>query len=304
MAYSYDDYLQQFISYLTFEKRYSKLTVQAYNTDLEQFFLFIQLQYPTLQLITIKHTHIRSWLASAQQDKKGNTILSSRSINRKISTLKSFFKFCCKQKLIEVLPTEKLVSPKNSKRLPAYLQENQMVSLLEEIDFGTDFAGLTKRIIIEILYCTGMRRAELVNLQPSQIDFSGQLIKVIGKGNKERYIPMMPQLANLLKQYFTAKAELEFADNSVAIVMPNGKKMYDKYVYNIATQYIGLVTTQPKKSPHILRHTFATSLLENGAELNAIKELLGHASLAATQVYTHNSIEKLKKVFEKAHPKS
>ncbi|MCX8471435.1 MAG: tyrosine-type recombinase/integrase [Chitinophagaceae bacterium] len=209
-----------------------------------------------------------------------------------------------RQNIIKELPTTKIVSPKVAKRLPTFLQENQMSTLLDHVSFAQTFEGKTERIIIELLYSTGMRRIELCHLKESQIEFGTKLIRIIGKGNKERLMPMVPNLANLLQDYLIEKSKIENVNNEYLLVLKNGKPLYEKFIYNVAKKYLGMVSTQDKKSPHVLRHTFATHILNNGAQLNAVKELLGHANLAATQIYTHNSIEKLKKVFEKAHPKA
>jgi integrase/recombinase XerC len=209
-----------------------------------------------------------------------------------------------RQNIIKELPTTKIVSPKVAKRLPTFLQENQMSTLLDRVSFAQTFEGKTERIIIELLYSTGMRRIELCHLKESQIEFGTKLIRIIGKGNKERLMPMVPNLANLLQDYLIEKSKIKNVNNEYLLVLKNGKPLYEKFIYNVAKKYLGMVSTQDKKSPHVLRHTFATHILNNGAQLNAVKELLGHANLAATQIYTHNSIEKLKKVFEKAHPKA
>jgi integrase/recombinase XerC len=291
--------LSSFLQYLQFEKRYSILTVQAYSRDLEQFFVFVSTTFGHIEPNQIKHLHIRSWLAQLKEIDN-----SSKSINRKISSLKSFFKFLLRQNIIKELPTTKIVSPKVAKRLPTFLQENQMSTLLDHVSFAQTFEGKTERIIIELLYSTGMRRIELCHLKESQIEFGTKLIRIIGKGNKERLMPMVPNLANLLQDYLIEKSKIENVNNEYLLVLKNGKPLYEKFIYNVAKKYLGMVSTQDKKSPHVLRHTFATHILNNGAQLNAVKELLGHANLAATQIYTHNSIEKLKKVFEKAHPKA
>ncbi len=291
-----------FLNYLKSEKRYSDLTVQAYNRDLEQFFSFMEANYAHLTAESqINHLVIRAWLASLKDI--GNT---ARSINRKISTLKSFFKYLQKKGVIIEAPTGKIISPKVQKRLPTFVQAQQMENMLDHTPtFPEGIEGITHRLIIELLYGTGMRRAELANLRTAQIEFSNKTIRVIGKGNKERLIPLLPNIGALIQDYITEKATLNEANIEYLIVVPNnGKPLYHKYIYLVVKKYLQANTTLQKNSPHVLRHTFATHLLNEGADINAIKELLGHTSLAATQVYTHNSIEKLKKAFQKAHPKA
>lgn len=291
-------HLSDFIGFIQFEKRYSDNTVQAYQKDLEQFFLFIANQFEINEAESVKHIHIRSWLASLKEGK-----MESKSINRKISSLKSFYKFLLKKGIVKTSPTSKLISPKNSKRLPVFVNETNMQVLLNEVSFPEGLRGKTERIIIEILYQTGMRRAELLGLTISNIDFSQSQFKVLGKGNKERIIPFGKELKFLLEDYMH-KRNLVDSSHDKLLILENGKPLYAKFVYNVVTQYLGVATTLEKKSPHVLRHSFATHLLNQGADLNAVKELLGHANLSATQIYTHNTIEKLKDVYKKAHPKA
>ncbi len=292
-------YVSEFLGYLQYEKRYSTNTVQAYQRDLEQFFLYIQSHYDDVQFNELTHIHIRSWLASLRENE-----LQARSINRKISSLKSYFKYLLKKGLVGVTPMSKIISPKNSKRLPVFVNETNMDQLLEHIEFPADFEGKTDRMIIELLYQTGMRRAELIQLQLSQVDFYNRSLKVLGKGNKERIIPISQYLCDLIKSYLEERKAIEHADEHHLLIRKNGKALYPKYVHATVTNYLGLTTTLDKKSPHVLRHTFATHLLNKGADLNAVKELLGHANLTATQIYTHNTIEKLKEIHKKAHPKA
>lgn len=291
--------ISEFIDYLQYEKRYSLHTVQAYNRDLEQFFLFIQSNFEELELVAIKHTHIRSWLATLKEND-----LEAKSINRKISTLKSFYKFLLKKGIVTISPMSKIISPKNNKRLPVFVNETNMENLLETIDFPTDFKGKTDRLILELLYQTGMRRAELIGLNLISFDAYLDQLKVLGKGNKERIIPISKELTLLIKDYIVERNKLETIQTDALLTLENGKALYPKYVYNTVTRYLGATTTLDKKSPHVLRHTFATHLLNKGADLNAVKELLGHANLTATQIYTHNTIEKLKDIYKKAHPKA
>lgn len=295
-----DPHIQQFLGYLTFQKRYSKHTIISYKNDLVSFFDFLEINFGSTPLSDIKASFIRTWLASLKEEG-----MEARSINRKISTLKSFFKYFLKQQLLTVSPMATIVSPKASKRLPQYVEQADINTLLEQVEFPDNWEGRTHKLLISLFYNTGMRQAELVGLKESQIDSGNGNIKVLGKGNKERILPVSKPLMNELQRYTRDKrSELENADTTYLFVNSKGKKLYPKYVYNAVRYYLSLITTIDKKSPHVLRHSFATHLMNNGAELNAVKELLGHSSLAATQVYTHNNIEKLKDVFKKAHPKA
>ena len=291
--------INTFLNYLKFEKRYSLHTIISYETDLGQFFAYLLSQYPNTSINEIKPILIRSWLATL----KGEEDLSAKSINRKISSLKSFFKYQLKLGAIVQTPMTTIVSPKISKRLPVFVQENHIETLLTHVQFTDDWKGETEKLVIELLYATGIRLSELINLKETQIDAAYQQIKVVGKGNKERIIPISNQLLQSIKNYIANKQQTE---NSVAnlFITNKGKPLQPRIVYGFVKQYLSLVTTVQKKSPHILRHSFATHLMNNGADLNAVKELLGHSSLAATQVYTHNTIEKLKEVYKKAHPKA
>src|SRR6266487_3345822 len=290
-------HIQSFLDYLRFEKRYSQHTLISYQNDLEQFFKFLT-QYDDLTIDIITATYIRSWLAELKSEN-----ISAKSINRKISTLKSFFRFMMKQGIIKQTPMTTVVSPKINKRLPAFVEEKNTHTLFTYVEFGDDWKGKTERLILALFYNTGIRVSELISLKEKQVDGNYSQLKVLGKGNKERIIPVSKELLKELKDYVAQKpAKLE----GIAEVFVNGKgkPLYPKYVYNIVKKYLSAVTTIEKKSPHILRHTFATHLMNNGADLNAVKELLGHSSLAATQIYTHNTIEKLKDVHKKAHPKA
>jgi len=292
-------YISEFIGYIQNEKRYSKHTVQAYESDLEQFFLFIQSEYNTDELNKLTHSQIRSWLADIRQKD-----IQPKSINRKISTLKSFYRFALKKQYVTSSPMSKITSPKNPKRLPVFVNETQMDTLVRHVEFTDDFTGKTERLILELLYQTGIRRAELLGLEVPKIDFANRTVKVIGKGNKERIIPIAQELVSQIKDYIKDRSEHLQEEHNVLLILNSGAPLYPKYIHRVVTKYIGLVSTNEKKSPHVLRHTFATHLLNQGADLNAVKELLGHASLAATQIYTHNTIEKLKEVHRKAHPKA
>lgn len=296
-----NDPLSSFMSYLEYEKRYSLHTCSAYRVDLEQFLDFVNNDFGVEEVKTISEQMIRTWLASLMDEG-----LASKSINRKTSSVKSFFKYLSRQGLISKNPSLKIQGPKQNKRLPVFIEESKM-ELITNIELDeTSFVGFRDQLIVELFYSTGIRRAELINLSLSQIDFNLGQIKVLGKRNKERILPLLPHLLSSIEK-FMALREKQFEEASKTewlFLTEKGKKMYPKLVYRIVNSYLSTVSTQDKKSPHVLRHTFATHMLNNGADLNAVKELLGHASLAATQVYTHNTIEKLKKVYQQAHPKA
>lgn len=292
--------IASFIQYLQFEKRYSQHTVIAYQEDLRQFFLFLESSYGTTPLAEIKTTFIRTWLANLKDQKT-----TAKSINRKISTLRSFFKYHLRQGNILQSPSTSLTAPKISKRLPVFVEQKDMETLFSHVEFPNDWTGKTERLLLLLLYQTGMRRSELINLKEGNVDVHNASLKVLGKGNKERIIPCNVTLVKLLQDYIqTKKAVFENPDTSVMLINEKGKKLQPIWVYKAVNKYLSLVTTVERKSPHILRHTFATHLANAGAELNAVKELLGHSSLAATQIYTHNTIEKLKDAYKKAHPKA
>jgi len=285
----------KFIIYLSSEKRFSDHTVKSYSTDLKQFTSFLYDEFQIIDSIDeVRFQIIRTWIASLLE--KG---ISPRSVNRKISTLKSYFKFLIRQGVVLENPMIKLVAPKSKKRLPIFIEEEQIASLLNEVQFEDGFTGERNKLIIELFYVTGIRLSELINIKISDVNFQSQVIKVLGKRNKERLIPLSSNVLEELKS-FIDKYQIEcflFANE-------DGKKLYTKLVYRIVNKYIGKISSVNKRSPHILRHTFATHMLNNGADINAIKELLGHANLSATQVYTHNTIEKLKTVYKQAHPRA
>lgn len=294
------DHKQSFFNYLEFEKRYSSHTLTSYRNDIEQFEGFLSIQFELQDFLLAKHTHVRTWIVHMMQND-----ISAKSINRKISSLKSFYNFLKKQELIKKSPMLKIIAPKVGKRLPKYVDSESIGQLLSPSLFEVGFAGERDALIIDLLYSTGMRRAELIGLKESDVNYYNNNIKVLGKGSKERLIPVTKALLNRIIAFTKIKEE-EFGrlDHNHLLVTDSGKKLYPKYVYNKVKKYLSQVTTMDKKSPHILRHTFATHLANNGAELNAIKALLGHASLAATQIYTHNTIEQLKSVYKNAHPKA
>jgi integrase/recombinase XerC len=295
---NHQQYIDEFGQYLLLQKRYSTHTVRAYTDDLVQFSTFVQDTFDQIPLAEIKSSFVRSWLSYMRDEG-----LTAKSINRKISSLKTFYKYLLKNGIVKNTPLGQIVSPKISKRLPTYLEQQDTKTLLHHIDFEDGYKGILHRTIIATFYYTGMRLSELQQLQTNDLDFLQNSIKVLGKGNKERIIPMANELVLSLQQYMDERKKLQ-TDRTDLFVNENGEALYHKYIYNTVRKYLGQVTTQKKKSPHVLRHSFATHLTNNGAELNAVKELLGHASLAATQIYTHNSIEKLKEAHRKAHPKA
>ena len=290
--------LQPFLDYLKFEKRYSKHTLLSYQNDLEQFFANLASQFEAPPLEKITAIFIRSWLAEMKEEG-----ISSKTINRKISSLKSFFKYEIKTGVLTETPMTTVVAPKISKRLPVFVEQKDMATLFEYVQFSDDWKGRTERLVLLLFYNTGMRLSELINLKESQLDIANSQVKVLGKGNKERIIPVSKELSKDLQKYISEKP-MRKEDVLAVFITQNGKPLQPRSVYNFVKLHLTAVTTIQKKSPHILRHSFATHLMNNGADLNAVKELLGHSSLAATQVYTHNTIEKLKEVFKNAHPKA
>ena len=289
--------IQSFIDYIRFEKRYSPHTVKSYADDLESFFTFLSENCGISQPKEVTPLFVRSWMAE-MADRKMNP----RSINRRLSCLKSFFKFCRKTGLLKENPAAIVPLMKTRKRLPSYVEEKQMAVLSDSVEFPTDFAGQSEKMMVGLLYQTGIRVSELVNMKVSHIDFRQQQLKVLGKGNKERLIPLNRELLSQLAAYSDLRTSQEVM-GEYFFANDNGQPLNPRKVYTIVKKWLSLVTTAEKKSPHILRHSFATHLTNNGADLNAVKELLGHTSLAATQVYTHNSIEKLRDIHKKAHPK-
>lgn len=303
-------FLERFIRYIKFEKRYSPHTVSAYESDLEQFFRFLNnpdQETPAPEpLIThpsqITHHHIRSWMVSLMD----NEILA-RSINRKIATLRKYFKFLLREGELITNPASKISAPKIPKNLPVVVEDAKLTQMLDDGEIFTgDFYGVRDKLIIEMLFGTGMRLAELLGVKDTDINIYEGTIKVLGKRNKERLIPVNNELKLLLTEYQRLKRNQDFSgNNSLTLIVTNkGADAYAKFIYLTVQKYLSNISTQDKRSPHVLRHTFATTLLNRGADLNAIKELLGHANLSATQVYTHNSVERLKSIYKQAHPKA
>ena len=285
----------KFITYLSSEKRFSEHTIKSYTTDLKQFTSFLLSEFQIIDEINeISFQIIRTWIASLLE--KG---INPRSVNRKISTLKTYFKFLIREGVLIENPITKVVAPKSKKRLPIFIEEDQIASLLNEVQFEEGFIGQRNKLIIELFYVTGIRLSELINIKISDVDFNNQSIKVLGKRNKERIIPLSSNVVNDLNIFIENNQQNKYLFTNL-----EGNKLYNKLVYRLVNKYIGEISSVNKKSPHILRHTFATHMLNNGADINAIKELLGHANLSATQVYTHNTIEKLKTVYKQAHPRA
>lgn len=292
--------IQPFIDYLRFEKRYSVHTIISYETDLLEFFSYLNNTFGEFKLADISHTYVRSWLAQLKEKR-----LSSKSINRKISTLKSYFKFNMKIGVLENTPMAKVISPKVSKRLPVFVKEEDTRRMIQTLQTATeDWRSLNAKILVMVFYATGMRLSELINLKENRVDVGKGQIKVLGKGNKERIIPVSDEVIAMLKDYMKEKKKVFEQTDDILLVTEKGKRLTPKYAWTLVNGVLGEASTLDKKSPHVLRHTFATHLMNNGADLNAVKELLGHSSLAATQVYTHNTIEKLKDIHKKAHPKA
>ncbi len=291
--------IDTFIKFLTYEKRASSYTIAAYHNDLLQFHAFLSHHAPGLPIASASHEDIRGWIVDLANKKN-----KARSINRKVSTLRSFYKFLQHRDYIKKNPTHRVKALKAQYPLPHYVQVNDLFDLLDAFEFTHDFAGYRDRLMLELLYGTGIRLSEMIYLQTSNIDEYQRTIKVDGKGSKQRIIPCHPSLMKLIKRYREEKDLFFNHDvNHYLLVTNKGAPCYAMMVYRTVRKYLDQFTTIDKRSPHVMRHTFATHLLDNGADLNAIKDLLGHASLAATQIYTHNTVEKLKTVFEKAHPK-
>ncbi|MAN27974.1 MULTISPECIES: tyrosine-type recombinase/integrase [Mesonia] len=291
--------IQQFLDYLLYEKKYSSHTVLAYQKDLETFAVFIQNQFEEEELREVNYSMIRSWIISLVDNG-----ISNRSINRKISSLKTFYKFLLKIKEIETSPLVKHKSLKVDKKVQVPFSSKEVSEVIESFQ-PEGFSEFRDQLIIELLYSTGMRRAELINLKLDSVDVSGKQLKVLGKRNKERIIPLLPTVLKTFQNYLLERSELAIInDEKYLLVTEKGNKLYDALVYRVVNNYFSRVSTKVKKSPHIIRHTFATHLLNEGADLNSVKELLGHSSLASTQVYTHNSIRELSKVYLNAHPRN
>ena len=291
---------ESFLQYLRIEKRYSPHTIRSYTNDLDSFFSFLSSLGQSDDPHSVTSHDIRAWIVSMLDNN-----YTAVSVHRKISCLRVFFRYLRKEGVVKSDPLEKVVLPKRKKTLPGFVEESSLSKLLDNNNFGDDFSGIRNRAIIEMFYLTGMRRAELIGLRNFDVDLEEGSVKVTGKRNKQRIIPIIKSLNQSLEEYIKVRdVNFEKKQGDWFFITDKGNKLYDKYVYNTVNRYLSMVTTIEKKSPHILRHTFATHMLNHGADLNSIKELLGHANLSATQIYTHNTFEKLKQIYKQAHPRA
>ena len=287
-----------FLEYLSLEKKYSVHTVIAYKTDLLSFRDFLATEYNQEEFLSVHYPQIRNWIVSLVDGK-----ISNRTINRKVSSLKSFYKFLQKTKQIKINPLSKHKALKVAKKVQVPFSSKEINLVINSIDEEHDFTLIRNKLIVELFYSTGIRRTELINIKEVDVSFSNEVIKVLGKRNKERFVPLLKSVVPTLKKYLELKKEFS-KELEVLFITEKGNKIYETLVYRIINSYFSKVSTKVKKSPHILRHSFATHLLNEGADLNSVKELLGHSSLASTQVYTHNSLDEIKKVYNQAHPRS
>ncbi len=289
--------INKYRDYLSYQKRYSDHTVRSYCTDLEHFIEYVRAREGFIEWKDLKDTHVRSWIVSLME--RG---FSARTVNRKLSSVKRFFRFLQREGVANNV-AKVVKGPRTGKPLPVFVREAEMNRLLDDFDFGEDFTGLRNKMIIEVLYETGIRRAELEGLKDKDVHFDDRTILVTGKRKKQRLIPLTHELENDLKQYMEEKQRI-FPEADYLFLTGRGRPLYPKLIYRIVHQYLGLVTTLSKKSPHVLRHTFATHLLNKGADLNAIKEMLGHENLSATQIYAHSTFERLRNIYKQAHPRA
>jgi len=290
---------ESFLQHLALERRLSPHTLTAYRNDLEGFVSYMKENQCLASVSEARHLHIRGWAASQMQAGQ-----SARSVNRRLSCLKTYFKYLKNRGLVENDPMKKVTPPKMGKRLPVFLQESELATLFSQIEFPPDYQGRMERLMLEILYATGMRRSELVGLKTADIDLGRMVFRVQGKGNRERLAPFARYLAAFIEEFLALRAEtFPTTAEPWLFLDKKGRHVQPERVYRVVRKYLSMVTTAEQRSPHVLRHSFATHLSNRGADLNAIKELLGHASLAATQIYTHNTIDRLIDIYEQAHPK-
>ena len=289
--------VNSFLEYLKFERNYSEHTITAYKKDINSFFEFCLNEFEIENLVEVNYSQIRSWIVVLV-----DAGISNNSINRKISSLKSFYKFLQKTEQVGVNPLVKHKALNVAKKIQVPFTIKEVNEVIEVLANQNDFTSLRNRLIVELFYSTGMRRAELIHLKMNSVNISTQSLKVLGKRNKERIIPLIPSVITTLNEYLNERQEMQF-DTSFLLVTEKGNKIYETLVYRVINNYFSSVSTKVKTSPHILRHSFATHLLNQGADLNSVKELLGHSSLASTQVYTHNSLDKIKEVYNQAHPR-
>lgn len=291
-------YQNEFLDYLQFEKRSSSHTVKAYKKDLDQFVVFASNVVGEFDFLTVDHHLVRKWIVALMEEG-----ISTRSINRKLSALRSLYKYLLRQGVVDFNPLDRIVKPKVEKRLPVFVEEEALNTLLDNDFFPKDFEGKRDKVIVALLYGTGTRLFELMNLKNEYLDTEACVIKVLGKRNKERIIPYPRSLNPLLFDYIEERNSLYGDTNKYLLLTKKGVQVYEKLIYRVVKKYLSLVTTVAKRSPHVIRHSYATHLLNKGADLNAVKELLGHANLQATQVYTHTTFESLIKVYNQAHPR-
>lgn len=291
--------INSFLDYLRYERNYSDMTIVVYGTDLAQFREFVQEKNNSFNPVDIESSVVREWIVSLMD--RGYT---ASSVNRKLSSLRSFYKFLLRRGEVTKDPLVKINGPKKKKPLPVFLKESDMERLLNETDFGEGYKACRDKLIIEVFYSTGIRLSELIGLNDSDVDFSTSLIRVTGKRNKQRLIPFGDRLKEALREYISIRSETVPQKCEAFFVRENGERLYKDLVYNTVRRNLAKVVTQKKRGAHVLRHTFATTMLNNDAELGAIKELLGHSSLATTEVYTHTTFEELKKVYKQAHPRA